>query len=120
MIEDLQKVLVTANLTVAGWVIDVWLLRQNLLEHGVEQHVDTSVAFDELFELLQHRVKVLRVLVNMVDYATEPFSVHKMITGQPVSNSSRSRQRVLDLNVKGMISHLWMWCSFGMFSSRSP
>lgn len=58
-VEDLEEVLVVADLGVAGGRVAVGFLFRDLLEHGLEEHVDAGVFLDQVLELLQHGVQGL-------------------------------------------------------------
>ena len=59
----------------------------DLVEHGLEQHIDAGVTFNHGFELLEHGVKLFRILGDMVDDTVEPRLVDAMVLGKPFSSS---------------------------------
>lgn len=75
--------MVVANLLPAGGIFVVGVLHRDFLEHLHEEHVDSGVAFDELLEFLQHRNKLLGILLGLLDLAAQPFLVDTVVGWQP-------------------------------------
>lgn len=84
--------LIVTNLLVAFRVVVVGLLLGNLLKHQVDEHIYTRVGFDELLELLQDRVKVFWIFVDMIDDTLDPFFVDSVVSREPVAHSVGMRQ----------------------------
>lgn len=87
VIQDVEEVLVVPDLLVAFWIVVVRLLVGDLLEHLIEEHVNTAVALNELFELLQNRVELFGVLLDMVNDTIDPVLVDSVITREPIAHS---------------------------------
>jgi hypothetical protein len=79
--------LVITELLVALGILVVWLLVWDLVKHLAYEHVYAWVGLDELLELLENRVKILWVLVDMIDDSIEPFPVDSVITREPIAHS---------------------------------
>jgi len=82
--------LVIADLLVTLWIVAVGFLVWYLFKHLVDEHVDASVGFDELFELFENGLQVGRVVVDVFDDAFEPFFVNSVISGKPVAHSEQA------------------------------
>lgn len=87
MIQNLQEMVVVTNLFVLVGSISIWLLIGDLVKHGIEQHVDSRVCFNELLEFLDDGVKLLGVVVDMIDYAGNPFFVGTVVAREPISDA---------------------------------
>jgi len=59
--------MVIADLLMAHRITPVRFLRGYLLEHGVDQDVDTCIVLDHVLELSQDRVQFLRVVFHTLD-----------------------------------------------------
>ena len=92
VVEELEQVVVIADLHLTGGVVEVRLLIGDLLEHGGDEAEDARVRLNELLELFEHGVEGLWVLADVVDDALEPFFVHAVVTREPVANSGRDEE----------------------------
>lgn len=103
VIQDLEEVQVVSDLFVAFWIVVVRLFVGNFLKHLVEEHVNTAVALDELFELLQNRVELFGVLFDMVNDTIDPVLVDSVIARKPIAHSvlMQLSQRSTKRNVIG-------------------
>ncbi|KAI6983510.1 hypothetical protein KC321_g17 [Hortaea werneckii] len=52
VVQHLEHVMIVTDLLVSRGIIGVRLLDGDLIEHGIEPHVDASVALDEVLEFL--------------------------------------------------------------------
>lgn len=88
VVQDLQEVVVVADLGAACRIGPVWPFTRDLGEHGRDEQVDARIGFDQLFEFLQNGVQLMgRVLVNMCDDSAEPFQVRGVARGHPFSDA---------------------------------
>lgn len=79
MVQDLEHFVVVSNLSLAGRILVIWLLVGNLVEHGVEPHVDSGVVLNEGLEIPQYWSQLLGVLCGIVDVMAEPLSVDSRV-----------------------------------------
>jgi len=75
VVQDLQHVLVIADLLAAGGISLVDVLVGNFFEHGGEVHVDSGSTLDEFLELLKNRDQRLLVLLGVIYLLAEPLVV---------------------------------------------
>lgn len=90
MVEHLHQVLVVADLgravDLAAVVVAVW----HLVQHALEEQVESRGGLDEVLEFLDDRVQLLWVLVNATDDATHPFPVGFVVRWRPFGRSGQS------------------------------
>jgi hypothetical protein len=72
-IEDVEHAFVITNLRLACWIFIVWWMHRDLLEHQVKQLIDCSITLNEGFELLQDRIELLRIRVDVINQIAKPF-----------------------------------------------
>ncbi len=77
----ISELLVTRRVTV------VWLFDRNLLEHGICEHEDASVVFNQIFQFLKFWDKFLRILLDVINLFTDPFFVNTVVGWEPSSCS---------------------------------
>lgn len=83
VVQHLEHFMIVSNLSVAGRVHVVRLLVRDLVEHGGEPHVSPGVVLNEGFEVLQHRRKLLWILLGMFNLTAEPLPVDSRVGRQP-------------------------------------
>jgi len=83
VVEQLQHMVVVANLLMAHRVAFIRFLRRYFLKHGVDQHVDTCVALYNVFELSQDRMQLLRVVFHALNDARQPSFVDAVVCRKP-------------------------------------
>lgn len=81
----------------------------HLREHELEQHVQPRVPLDHLLELLQHRVQLFGVRVDMLNGVVEEFVVVSLVLRQPVARLAVSAA----ILARSVYLTRWTWCSSG-------
>ena len=70
-------------MTLAQWVVGVWFLVWNLLEHGFDEGINAGIVFDQILERDQDMVQRLAVSIDVVNDSAEPVSVGSLVVGEP-------------------------------------
>lgn len=97
MVQQLQHVMVISDSAI---VIPIRLLAWELIEHGDEQQVESAVTLNHALELLDNRVEVSRVVVDMFDSVFKPFLLGVITPWKPSIRSSKlSATLIIALNM---------------------
>jgi hypothetical protein len=91
VVEDLQHVVVVADLRPAGRVVLVRRLGWNLIPHLGEVHEYAGVVLDHFLELAQHRGELLlSMLINVVNCVAQPLAMDTIVGRQPGARSEEA------------------------------
>lgn len=90
MVEHLHQVLVVADLGRAVDLTAVAVAMWHLVQHALEEQVESRGGLDEVLEFLDDRVQLLWVLVNATDDATNPFPMGLVVCWRPFGRSRQS------------------------------
>jgi hypothetical protein len=87
-IQDQQHMAIITNQPLARRIAPVARARGHLVPHGREVHVQARVVLDHVLEFLDDRDQgLLRVRVDVLDVAAEPFAVDAVVCWEPVADS---------------------------------
>lgn len=75
------------DLVVAGWIERVWSMFWHFGKHFCEEHVETCVFFDEVFEFNEDWVEGFWVVMDVEDLFGEPGVVDTVVWGEPLTCS---------------------------------
>lgn len=88
MIKHSKHVLVSADGMFAAWIFAVWMLAfRDLVEHALNEHVDSGVALDHVLKLLDHWMKCFGILGNMFGSTFEPIAMDPVVFREPEARS---------------------------------
>ncbi len=88
-IQQLQHVLIVAHLRPATRILVVGWPPRHLREHLTEQHEDPGIRFDQVAEIRDDRVQILRLGVRLRAHRREPFLEEGLVGRQPFGHTKR-------------------------------
>jgi hypothetical protein len=98
-VQQPQHVLVVAHLRPATRVLVVRWPPRHLREHLTEQHEDPGIRFDQVAEIRDDRVQILRLGVRLRAHCCEPFVEKGLIGRQPFSHTKRQLRARIDFHL---------------------
>jgi hypothetical protein len=91
MIHEAEHVRVIPYLAIAGWVLEVWFLVGDLVEHAVYEEEEASVFLDEIFKIFDDGVERSWVIFHVGDCIGKPLLVNAVVCREPPSGSGRNQ-----------------------------
>ena len=87
VVENQEHVLVVSHLFVTSGIFLVRVLIWDLIEHGCEEHIESSVSLDQFFEFLDDWLELFWVIVDMVNHPAKPLLLDTMILRLPCTRA---------------------------------